>query len=319
VDGGAAPGVPGQAADAELHRPGRPGGVLAGAHAGRAGAALAGFDFADPGQHGPRDAVPGSGFAVVGEVGGGDRGRRGAGAGLGLAGGGLAEYPGSGAEERRGQQDQRLNAAITARQGEVERLVCLVGDAEAVAGEYGWLPAERRGLVLAMFSARRVSEVRELRLSAARRQAELSAAKGRPERARIRAALRKDTCRLEFLEGIPPMTAADMCSEWIRPARWHHPDSTCGDAGQVSGPCPGWPRWAQQIRKLRQDLLALSGRPSQPPQPKPEPLAAIPSGLPIEEVLTRLAAVRAEHPGTVVRRGSRNRWAIWPAQQDHGG
>ena len=108
VDGGAAPGVPGQAADAELHRPGRPGGVRAGMHSGRVRAALVGFGFADAGQDGPGDAVLGSGFLVVGEVGGGDRSRRGAGGRLGLAGGsGLAEYPGSGAEERCGQQHQR--------------------------------------------------------------------------------------------------------------------------------------------------------------------------------------------------------------------
>ena len=86
VDRGAAPGVPGQAADAELHRPGRPGRVLAGMHPGGVRAALAGFDLADAGQHGPGDAVPGSGFLVVGEVGGGDGGCRGAGGRLGLAG-----------------------------------------------------------------------------------------------------------------------------------------------------------------------------------------------------------------------------------------
>jgi hypothetical protein len=140
-------------------------------------------------------------------------------------------------EARRQSMLAGLNAAITARQGEVQRLVSLVGDGEAVADENGWLPAERRDLMLAMYSARRVTEVRELRLSAARRQVELTAAKGRPQRARIRAALPKDTCRLEFLEGIPPMTAPDMCSECISPARWHRPDSTYGNAGQVSGPC----------------------------------------------------------------------------------
>ncbi len=120
---------------------------------------------------------------------------------------GLRLYPAM-PEARRQSVLAGLNAAITARQGEMERLASLVGDAEAVADENGWLLAERRDRLLAMFSARRVTGVRELRLSAARRQAELTATKGRPKRARIRAALRKDTCRLEFLEGIPPMTAA---------------------------------------------------------------------------------------------------------------
>src|ERR1019366_6719843 len=40
VDGCAAPGVPGQAADAELHGPGRPGRVRAGMHAGSVRAAV---------------------------------------------------------------------------------------------------------------------------------------------------------------------------------------------------------------------------------------------------------------------------------------
>jgi hypothetical protein len=40
--------------------------------------------------------------------------------------------------------------------------------------------------------------------------------------------------------------------------------------------------------------------------------------MPIEEVLTQLAAVQAAHAGALVRRGSRNRWEIWPAQHDHG-
>ena len=108
VDGGAAPGVPGQAADAELHRPGRPGGVLTGMHPGCIRAALTGFGLADAGQDGPGDAVPGSGFLVVGEVGGGDSGCRGAGGRLGPAGrGGLAEYPGTSGEERHSEQHQR--------------------------------------------------------------------------------------------------------------------------------------------------------------------------------------------------------------------
>ena len=82
----------------------------------------------------------------------------------------------------------------------------------------------------------------------------------------------------------------------MQPWEWEGRAVDYGDAGQVSGPCPGWPRRAQQTRKLRQDQLALSGRPSPPPQPKPEPLAVVPSGLPIEEVLTQLAAVQARIP-----------------------
>ena len=38
----------------------------------------------------------------------------------------------------------------------------------------------------------------------------------------------------------------------------------------------------------------------------------IPSRLPIAEVMARLAEVQAEHPDAEVRRGSANRWEIWP-------
>ena len=84
-------------------------------------------------------------------------------------------------------------------------------DVEVVADKRGWLPSERREYVLQLFEARRVREVRELREQVTAQRAELTAAKDRAERTRMRDDLRKNTQRLEFLEAIPPMTAADMC------------------------------------------------------------------------------------------------------------
>jgi hypothetical protein len=55
------------------------------------------------------------------------------------------------------------------------------------------------------------------------------------------------------------------------------------------------------------------GPASPPPPPKPEPLAVIASGMPIGEVISQLTAAQAAHPGAKVRRGNRNRRAIWPA------
>ena len=114
----AAPGVPGCAADAELHRPGRAEGAGARVHAGRGGLAVAAFDGADPGQHRPRDAVLGPGFLVVGEVGRGD-GRGGAGGGgLGCARGGLLPgHAGDAADERGEQQDHHGGADGDADRG----------------------------------------------------------------------------------------------------------------------------------------------------------------------------------------------------------
>ena len=45
------------------------------------------------------------------------------------------------------------------------------------------------------------------------------------------------------------------------------------------------------------------------------PIAVIDSGLPIEEVIARLNAVQADHPGAQVRRGSGNSWEIWPPDE----
>jgi hypothetical protein len=57
---------------------------------------------------------------------------------------------------------------------------------------------------------------------------------------------------------------------------------------------------------------AVKDKPAEPPPPKPEPLAVIASGLPIAEVMRRLANVQARYPNAHVRRGNRNRWEIWP-------
>jgi hypothetical protein len=166
-------------------------------------------------------------------------------------------------------------------------------------------------LALSLFSARRCSEVRELREQVREQPTTLQATKGRAERAPIRAALNRDTQRLEFLMAIPPFEAADMCSECVSPARWHGYVTT--GANLHAGPCPAWPRWAQRIRKVREMIAAaIKDKPAEPPPPKPEPLAVIASGLPIAEVMRQLADVQARYPDARVRRGNRNRWEIWP-------
>ena len=120
-------------------------------------------------------------------------------------------------EDARQQRLAELRRRIAEASAAVQDLTGRAGDVETVADENGWLPAERREFVLQMFAARRVEEVPELRERVTRQQAALKAAKGQAERGPIRDALRKDTCRLEFLEGIPPLTAAGMCSENVSP------------------------------------------------------------------------------------------------------
>ena len=122
VDGGAAPGVAGRAADAELHRPGRPVGVGAGMHARRGRLAVVALDGPDPGEHRPRDAVPGAGFLVVGEVAGGDGRGGGAGGGRGLAGGGL--LPGDPGDRADQDDDQQQHGGAGGKRDGGRAAVC---------------------------------------------------------------------------------------------------------------------------------------------------------------------------------------------------
>jgi hypothetical protein len=214
-------------------------------------------------------------------------------------------------EQPRRAQIAELQQSVAAARTAVVRLQEQVGDVETVVDQHGWLPQERRELALSLFSARRCSEVRELRERVREQPTTLQATKGRAERAPIRAALNRDTQRLEFLMVIPPLEAADMCSECITPASWHGYVTT--GANLDAGPCPAWPRWAQRICKVREMFAAaIKDKPAEPPPPKPEPLAVIASGLPIAEVMRQLADIQARYPDARVRRGNRNRWEIWP-------
>ena len=47
------------------------------------------------------------------------------------------------------------------------------------------------------------------------------------------------------------------------------------------------------------------------PTPKPQPLAIVPSGLPIAEVVAKLSELQEQYPDAEVRRGRANRWELW--------
>ena len=212
------------------------------------------------------------------------------------------------------QRDSHLAAlerVIAAGQRAVDELAAVVGDPETVCDERGWLSAERRELSLRAFKQRREAEIRQLRTSIPARQAELKSLTGRSERAALRETLRKDVVRLASLEAMPPMQAGDMCSECVSPA-WHSPSVTLNftDMSSFGGPCSAWPRWAQQLEKLHRALREPAARRAEPP-PKPRPIAVIPAGLPVEELIAKLDAIRADHPGAQVRQGRGNRLEIW--------
>ncbi|WP_216206191.1 hypothetical protein [Amycolatopsis aidingensis] len=67
---------------------------------------------------------------------------------------------------------------------------------------------------------------------------------------------------------------------------------------------PGWPDWPAHLEQVREKSAKLArdrARADKPPKPKP--LAVNPSGLPIEEIMSRLAKVLAQQPGAIARRG----------------
>jgi hypothetical protein len=69
------------------------------------------------------------------------------------------------------------------------------------------------------------------------------------------------------------------------------------------------------VEEARRQILALAEHKKEPPVVVQRPIAVIDSGLPIEEVIARLNAVQADHPGAQVRRGSGNSWEIWPPDE----
>ncbi|GIF99003.1 hypothetical protein [Catellatospora citrea] len=217
-------------------------------------------------------------------------------------------------ERRRAGAIAQLDEVIAGAERRIAVLSVQVGDSETVFDPRGRLPAQRRASALTTFSIRREKQVYELREKVTSCNLQLKSTKGRAARASIRDELHRANGLLERLLAVPRLTADDMCGDCDLPANWHG-WSFRGYGGLLGeGPCPAWPGWAERIRRAREMFLAATDRqtPAPPSPPKPEPLAVIPSGLSIDDMITQLAAARAEHPKAVVRRGNRNRLELWP-------
>lgn len=213
-------------------------------------------------------------------------------------------------EARRGEEVAEIETRVAWLRADIDRLTTLVGDREQVVDEQGWLPQDRRELVLSIYSSRRCVEVHRIRPSIPELTVFLTNAESATERAERRGRLKAATGRFEKLLAIPELTAADMCSECATPASSHGWSTPPSD-----GPCPAWPRWAARVKEARQ-MLDSFARPSRtaesPMESMPKPLAVIPSRLPISDIVTRLAEIQQAYPDAEVRRGSANRWEIWP-------
>jgi hypothetical protein len=63
---------------------------------------------------------------------------------------------------------------------------------------------------------------------------------------------------------------------------------------------------------LERAVKGDQARPSTKAPAVEQPLAVLPSGLPVAEVLQRLQELQQQFPEAEVRRGRANRWELWP-------
>lgn len=212
---------------------------------------------------------------------------------------------------RRNKQEAELEGSIASLNAEIERLAAVVGDPEDVVDKWGWLPRDRRESMLVDYRIRRQSEVEELRRKIPELKAALKAATDQGERSRTRGNLGLENHRLEKLLAVPQLSVEDMCADCPQPFASHGWSTPPWD-----GPCPAWPGWAAQRKeawKILESASQAKPAPTEPPKAKAKPLAVIPSGLPISEVIERLKELQEQYPDAEVRRGRANRWELWPA------
>lgn len=216
--------------------------------------------------------------------------------------------------DRRATQVAELDKAIDHHSAAVDRLELAVGDPEDVPDQHGRLPRDRRHATLYRYRERRIHEVREIRASLSDLEVQIKMADDAQLRSKLRAERDIKKWRLDKLLAVPRQEAEDMCADCATPAGKH---------GYVSPPfdhpCPAWPgqrRIHAEVMKMLEHSQRRreDGQPELPAKPKPEPLAVVPSGLPIGEVVERLKELQAKHPDAEVRRGRANRWELWPAQ-----
>ncbi|MFK0042419.1 hypothetical protein ACIQTW_21495 [Paenarthrobacter sp. NPDC090517] len=218
-------------------------------------------------------------------------------------------YP-SMSEDRRAVKIAELGRATNDRETHITALASIVEDREDVVDKYGRLPRDRREANLLRYRLHRENKVRELRARIPELKDATAKSEDRTERTRLQRELQATESNLETILSVPQLTRDDMCSECAQPASHH---------GWVSppyvGPCPAWPVWAERLKHARALLFTATERPKakrELDQLKPRPIAVLPSGLPIAEVITKLSELQNKHPDAIVKRGRANRWEIWP-------
>lgn len=214
--------------------------------------------------------------------------------------------------KRRAAKVAEMDEAIVRHRAKVEELEPAVGDPEHVPDTNGHLPADRRFTTLHYYRQHRIDEVTKLRARLPELEVALGSTEEKAERSKLRAERDVKRARLEKLLAVPRLESEDMCADCATPWAKHGWVTPPAD-----GPCPAWPGWGARLQKARQmfeDMVRRNevSKAAAPPPPKPEPVAVIPSGLPIGEVVERLQVLQATYPDAEVRRGRANRWELWP-------
>jgi len=211
--------------------------------------------------------------------------------------------------KRRANEIEDLKQKVERLRAEADRLTPLVDDPEDVVDEHGWLRRDRREHTWWSYRLDRERKVRDLKQQVPELEAALKATTDRAERRERRAKLAETTRDLDRLIAEGPFTAEEMCSECATPMAHH------GWVWPPGHPCPAWPGWAARIREARQMLETFAMRREAEAAPtansKPQPLAVVPSGLPIADVVAKLTEFQAQFPDAEVRRGRANRWELW--------
>lgn len=211
--------------------------------------------------------------------------------------------------KRRADKMGDLEKKVEWLRAELARLTPIVGDPEDVVDEHGWLPRDRREQTWWSYRLDRERKVRDLKQRLPELEAALKTTNDRAERRDHRAKLAEATRDLDRLIAEGPFTAADMCSECATPMAHHW------WVWPPGRPCPAWPGWAARMREARQMLETFTKNRDTgelpPAEPKPQPLAIVPSGLPIADVVAKLTELQQQFPGAEVRRGRANRWELW--------
>jgi hypothetical protein len=212
--------------------------------------------------------------------------------------------------QRRAQQIAELDERIRRHQATAERLSSIVGDPEDVVDQHGLLPSDRRPTMLYYSREWRVQKVQQLRAEIAELDAGMAAAEDKAERSSLGTRRQVTKCQLDEWLAVPRMQAEDMCADCLTPAAYREQGGPF-----TGGPCSAWPDNARKLREIREMLkhTAQSAADASPQTstPKPQPLAVVPSGLPIAEVVQQL---QNQYPDAEVRRGRANRWELWPRE-----